>query len=324
MDNEKVKKLVGTGIVAAGITAVGAVSHAVTKELVKIAVDRDYSHKVPSRTKAQFKGSEDNVAFTTAVKEAAAELESRDKVTVEIMAADGERLVGHWFSCENAKRIVIAMHGWRASWSSNFGLIADFFHDNGCSVLYVEQRGQGNSGGVYMGLGALERLDCLDWIDWVIATVGPEIPIYLTGVSMGASTVLMATGLDLPDSVHGIIADCGFTSPHEISKHIVENNLHISFGHRGDVADEICRKKNQVGIKACSAVDALRDNEIPVLFIHGANDHFVPVEMTYENFEACEAPKELLIVPGADHAMSYYVDRQRYESYVMDFWRKYD
>lgn len=324
MDNDKVKKIVSTGIVAAGITAAGAISYAVTKELVKIAVDRDYSHKVPSQAKEQFKGSADNEAFTQAVKEAAAKLESKDKVTVEIIAADGERLVGHWFSCENPKRIVIAMHGWRASWSSNFGLIADFLHDNGCSVLYVEQRGQGNSGGDYMGLGALERFDCLDWIDWVIATVGSVIPIYLTGVSMGASTVLMATGLDLPENVHGIIADCGFTSPHEISKHIVENNLHISFGHRGDVADKICRKKNQVGIKACSTVDALRENEVPVLFIHGANDHFVPVEMTYANYEACDASKELLIVPGADHAMSYYVDRERYESYVLDFWHKYD
>lgn len=324
MDNEKMKKLVGTGIVAAGITAVGAVSHAVTKELVKIAVDRDDTHKIPAHAKAQFKGSPDNASFTQAVKEAEEKLERRNHVTVEIAAADGERLVGHWFACENAKRIVIAMHGWRASWSRNFGLIADFLHDNGCSVLYVEQRGQGNSGGDYMGLGVLERLDCLDWIDWVDDTAGSEVPIYLMGVSMGAAAVLMATGLDLPLNVHGIIADCGYTSPHEICKHIVENNLHISYGHRGDVADEICRKKNRVGIKVCSAVDALRKNEVPVLFIHGANDHFVPVEMTYENYEACNAPKELLIVPGADHAMSYYVDRQRYESYVMDFWRKYD
>lgn len=324
MENRKVKKIVGTGIVAAGITAAGAVSHAITRELVKIAVDREYDRKLPAQAMEQFKGSADDEAFRQAVEEAAQRLESREGAAVEITASDGERLVGHWYAQDDARRVIIAMHGWRASWSGNFGLISDFLFANGCSVLYVEQRGQGNSGGEYMGLGALERFDCLDWIRWVNANAGQMLPVYLSGVSMGATTVLMASGLELPGNVRGIIADCGFTSPHEISKHIAENNLHISFGRRGDVADEICRKKNQVGTKACSAVDALRDNRTPVLFIHGADDHFVPVTMTYENFEACSAPKELLIVPGADHAMSYYTDPARYQAYLLDFWEKYD
>lgn len=324
MDNGKVKKIVGTGIVAAGVTAVGVVSHAVTKELVKIAVDRDYNRRIPTKAITQFKGSGDDEAFVQAVEEAAEKLENTEHLTVEITANDGEKLVGHWYPCDNPKRTIIAMHGWRASWSGNFGLISDFLHNSGCSVLYAEQRGQGNSGGDYMGLGALERFDCLDWIAWVNANAGGEVPIYLCGISMGATTVLMASGLELPENVHGIIADCGFTSPHEISRHIAENNLHLSFGRRGDVADEICKKKNQVGTKACSAVDALKSSSVPVLFIHGADDHFVPVTMTYENYEACCAPKELMIVPSADHAMSYFVDRERYEAYVLDFWNKYD
>lgn len=203
-------------------------------------------------------------------------------------------------------------------------MISGFLYDDGCSVLYAEQRGQGNSGGEYMGLGALERFDCLDWINWVNDRETNGLPVYLAGISMGATTVLMATGLELPSNVHGIIADCGFTSPYEISKHIVENNLHLSFGLRGEVADALCRKKIQVGTKECSAVDALRENRIPVLFIHGADDRFVPVDMTFENFKACAGPKELLVIPGADHAMSYYADRQRYEAAVRTFWEQYD
>lgn len=323
MDKDK-KLVVGTGIVAAGITAVGAVSHAVTKELVKIAVDRECPQKITPQARAQFTGSQDDEAFMQAIDQAAEKLRSRENQTIEITARDGEKLVGHWIPCGNVKRIVVAMHGWRSGWAKDFGMISGFLYDDGCSVLYAEQRGQGNSGGEYMGLGALERFDCLDWINWVNDRENNGLPVYLAGISMGATTVLMATGLELPSNVHGIIADCGFTSPYEISKHIVENNLHLSFGLRGEVADALCRKKIQVGTKECSAVDALRENRIPVLFIHGADDRFVPVDMTFENFKACAGPKELLVIPGADHAMSYYADRQRYEAAVRTFWEQYD
>ena len=335
MGNDKSKKIIGTGIVAAGITAVGAVSHAITKNLVNIAVDREMPHKelaegnsnslpykAATQAVAKFKGSEDDADFREAVAEAAQNLKNREHTLVEITAQDGEKLVGHWFPCNNAKRIVVAMHGWRSSWCNDFGMISEFLHTNGCSVLYAEQRGQGSSGGDYMGLGVLERFDCKDWADWIVNTQSNKLPIFLSGVSMGATTVLMATGLPLHENVHGVIADCGFTSPHEISKHVVENNLHMSYGIRGEIADALCKKKIQLGTKAYSAIDAMKENRIPVLFIHGADDTFVPVTMTYDNYKACIAPKELLIVPGADHAMSYYVDREKYEEAVKAFWLK--
>lgn len=324
MESGKKNLLIGSGVIMAGITAVGAVSHALTKELVKLAVDRECPRRITARAREQFKGSEENSAFAQAAALAARKLKSGGSVSVEMTARDGERLAGHWLPCGDPKRIVLAMHGWRSCWYSDFGMISDFFRENGCSVLYAEQRGQGGSGGEYMGLGALERYDCLDWIEWINANVNPGLPVYLGGVSMGATTVLMAAGLGLPENVHGIVADCGFTSPHEIGRHIVKNNLHMSFGLRGNVADALCRKKNRVGTKGCSAVDALKENRVPVLFIHGADDRFVPVTMTYDNYRACKGPKELLIVPGADHGMSYYVDPKRYETALKSFWEKYD
>ena len=323
MEKDKMRLLVGSGILAAGLTAAGAVSHAVTKNLVSIAVDRELPRGITDRAKRRFKGSAENAAFLQALEEGSRRLQGRDSQTVEITAQDGARLVGHWVSGDKPKRIVIAMHGWRSCWSKDFGMIADFLHDNGCNVLYAEQRGQGGSGGDYMGLGALECRDCLDWIRWAEGR-GEGLPIYLAGVSMGATTVLMAAGLGLPDCVHGILADCGFTSPQDIGKHILENNLHISFTHRAGRADALCRRKNQVGIRGCSAVDALRENRTPVLFVHGADDSFVPVGMTYENYQACAGPKELLVIPGADHGMSYYLDKERYEAAVRSFWDKYD
>ncbi len=310
------------------VSAIAAVSHSMTKNLVKVALDRTAPKVMnPSKkkTRRSLSGGSELTELRAKVKEAAENLESKNLETVEMFSSyDGERLVGHIWPCENAKRIVIAMHGWRSSWSKDFGIIADFWHDNGSTILFAEQRGQGNSGGNYMGFGLLERYDCLDWVHWVNDNGYNEIPIYLGGVSMGASTVLMTAGLTLPENVHGIIADCGFTSPHAIWKHVATDNLHMRYGLRGDIANEMCKKKINIGTKEYSCVDAMKNATVPVLFIHGTDDHFVPIEMTYENYKACAAPKRLLVVPGAEHGLSYLIDKEGYENALKNFWNDFD
>ena len=317
--------LIGSGVAAAGIAAAGAVSHTLTTYLMKVALDREMP-KVKNIDKAriQLSGIEDAAVFFETRNRAGEKLKQSDCEAVEITSYDGERLVGHWRHCENAKRIILAMHGWRSGWNKDFGIISDFWHENQCSVLYAEQRGQNNSGGEYMGFGLLERFDCVEWIKWVSERCGEGLPVYLAGVSMGVTTVLMASGLDLPEHVHGIIADCGFTSPDEIWKHVTENNLHLSYGLRSAAVNGICRKKLQVEPAEYSTVEALKRNQKPVLFVHGTDDHFVPVEMTYENYKACAAPKRLLVVPGADHGMSYVVDQAGYQAAMLEFWNTYD
>lgn len=141
---------------------------------------------------------------------------------------------------------------------------------------------------------------------------------------MGATTVLMAAGLALPPTVHGIVADCGFTSPYAIWKHVAKQNLHMSFGRRGRWVDRMCRKKIRMGADEYSTVDAMKSTSVPVMLIHGEADHFVPVTMTYENYEACAGPKRLLIVPEADHGMSYYIAREEYEAAIRAFWQEFD
>ena len=141
---------------------------------------------------------------------------------------------------------------------------------------------------------------------------------------MGASTVLMAAGLELPENVRGIMADCGYTSPEAIWRHVAKDNLGLSYGTRCMAARDLCRKKIQVGIDDYSCVDAMQECEVPVLFIHGSEDHFVPISMTYENYRACKAPKRLLVVPGADHGMSYLVDPKAYEKAMVAFWGDFD
>lgn len=317
--------LIGSGIAVTGFAAVTAISRKFTGKLVKVALDREQP-QVTQRAKEKLSGSiEQAKQFEEYLTLMAENLQNSGCETVEITAYDGVKLIGHFHRCEHAKRLIIAMHGWRSSWTGDFGAISDFWHNNDCSVLYAEQRGQGESGGDYMGFGLTERYDCLEWIKWANENGYADIPIYLCGVSMGASTVLMAAGLELPENVHGIMADCGYTSPHAIWKHVANNNLHMSYGgFTAAVANDMCRKKIQMGTKEYSCTDAMRECRVPVFFVHGTDDQFVPIEMTYDNYKACSAPKHLLVVPGAEHGMSYLVDKETYEKAAKEFWEDFD
>ena len=318
------------GITVCAAAAASAVNYLTTKYLVKIALDHekprivDRTEHVIERTGRSISGSEKDQDFLRELQEASERLAAQANEVVEIMGQDGETLVGHWKPVKNPKRVIVAMHGWRSSWHRDFGMVSEAWRSNGCSVLYAEQRGQNASGGEYMGFGLTERYDCLDWVNWVNERTGGKLPVYLCGVSMGATTVLMAAGLDLPKNVRGIIADCGFTSPAAIFKHVANNHLHITYGIRSVFADMMFREKNMVGTDDYSTVEALQGTTIPVMLIHGTDDHFVPVEMTYENYKACASPKKLLIVPGADHGMSYWLETERYEASVKAFWAEHD
>ncbi len=314
------KFLIGGAVAAAGAGAV-AVYRFTSKYLMKLALDREGPKNV-SREKEKMMTSSDFSEVLKTLVDAAEKLESVDMEQVEITGHDGVTLAGHWYCPDNPKRVIVAMHGWRSTWSQDFGLIAPFWHENDCAVLYAEQRGQGNSGGDYMGFGLLERHDCFDWINFVNERTFGALPIFLGGISMGATTVLMTGGFELPDNVRGIVADCAFTSPHAIWKHVVESNFHLPYGIYRTAANDLCKRKINVASDSYSTMEALKKCNVPVLFIHGTDDHFVPVEMTYENYKACKSPKKLLVVPGAEHGMSYLVDKTAYETAVKEFWEE--
>ena len=244
----------------------------------------------------------------------------------EIDSFDGTHLVAHIHRAAHPKRIIVAMHGWRSSWTHDFSVISPFFWDNDSTVLYAEQRGQGMSEGAFMGFGMIERHDCVAWTNYAREHLGADLPIYLVGISMGASTVLMASGDEkLPPNVRGIIADCGFTSAKEIWRHVSTDSLHLAFdGPIEKEATALCKKWLSMEPDAYSTLDAMAVCKTPILFIHGKNDGFVPCFMSEENYAACQAPKRILLVDGADHGLSYIVDRAAYEAAVLDFWQTYD
>ena len=314
--------IIGSGVVAGAAALAESARQVVTGYFVSIAMNRK-APPYPASAEKRIAGSCIDEKLLQQLEAAGQRLGAREHDVVHLESRDGTALLGHWFPCENPKRVIVAMHGWRSSWSRDFGLVMDFFRNNGCCVLCPEQRGQGGSGGAYMSFGLAERYDCLDWAAWVAEKM-PGAPVYLCGVSMGASTVLMAAGLELPENVRGVIADCGFTSPAAIWEHVAKNHLHLRYDLCNGPARRKWRRRLALDMDAGSCVEAMKVCAVPVLFVHGEADRFVPVEMTYENYAACAAPKELLIVKGAEHGMSYLTDPAAYEKKVLEFWQRFD
>ena len=262
--------------------------------------------------------------YAGAFQEARAWLEEQNPERVEIESFDGLRLVGHLITCPNAVRTAVYLHGWRENWNTNLGLVARFLVEHHTNVLLPEQRTHGESEGKYIGFGVLERRDLQEWADYAYMRF-PELPLYLGGVSMGATACLMASDLPLPANVRGIIADSGFTSPRDI--------LGLMFTKRSGLPEwpvmplENCMAKLYGGyaLDECSTVDALKHNKhIPVLFYHGDADNVVPLAMCLENYLACSAPKELIIVESAGHGMSYLTDQAACEDALLRFFAQYD
>lgn len=250
---------------------------------------------------------------------------AQNKERITITSYDELRLVAYFLPAEKeSKKVMILMHGYRSDGYCDFSGIKRFCHENGYHILVPHQRSHGDSEGKYICYGVKERYDVLQWSQYIADRFGADCSIYLYGISMGAASVMMASNLSLPGQVKGIIADCGFTSPWDIFTHVLRTQYHLPRFPFLYAADFICWSRAGFRMKDCSTVQCLEETEVPVLFIHGSCDHFVPVRMTYANYEACSSKKEILIVDGAAHASGNLVDPEAYRKKLIGFMERYE
>lgn len=250
-------------------------------------------------------------------------LHRQDLQKTEIRSKDGLTLTGYYLKHPKAERIVLMFHGWRGIWDKDCAALSHGLYEKNSSILLVCQRAHGSSEGKYIGFGMLERYDCHDWIRFLIRHTD-SLPIYLSGVSMGASTVLMAAGEELPYRVKGVIADCGFTSPYEMVKIFAREFMRMKgqkAEHTVDEVNHLCRKKAGYDLRDYSTVEAMHSCKLPVFFAHGTEDHFVPYEMTIKNFEACAGRKTLYTAEGASHTKSYITEPTKYMAALTEFFQ---
>ena len=244
--------------------------------------------------------------------------------TVAIRSRDNYVLRAHWYPAEGAKRTVILVHGWHSRWYVDFSASAPFLHENNCNLLLIDQRCHGESGGDLISYGITERYDVLSWIEWVEQNHG-GLPLYLCGISMGAATVLMTAGLPIAGRVQGILADCAYSTPQEIVSLTLKKNIGGMAGPTLAAINLNSKLREGFTLKDYTPIEAMTANkDIPCLFVHGDADDFVPWRMSLENYYACRAPKDLLVVNGAGHGLSFLVDGDRYKQKILEFFNAYD
>lgn len=241
---------------------------------------------------------------------------------VTIRSFDGRKLFGRYYHVQEGAPLQIQFHGYRGSAMRDLCGGTPLAMKLGHNVLLVDQRSHGRSDGKTITFGVLERKDCLEWVKYAQERFGSEIPIVLTGVSMGAATVLMAADLNLPSAVKAVVADCPYSAPGEIIGRVAQYR-----GLPGKATVAICALGGMLfggfRLGSSSAVAAVQKSRLPVLLIHGEEDRYVPCEMSRKIYAACGADKQLETFPNAAHAMCYMEDPLRYETVVTDFLHKY-
>lgn len=241
---------------------------------------------------------------------------------VSIISKDGLKLHGYWIPAENPRGTILMAHGYRSTMLVDFGLAFAFYHALGMNILVPEQRSHGRSEGRYITFGVKESEDMACWIQYHNEFFG-KYQMILSGMSMGASTMLYLADKELPANVKCIIADCGFTSPKAILDKVFRSVTHLPSGPSLWAADLFSRVFAKFRLDEKDTRKVLKNAKLPVLMVHGRSDDFVPCGMTQQGFDACTSEKELLLIEGAGHGVSFLVAKETYIKSVIAFLEKH-
>lgn len=247
------------------------------------------------------------------------QLLARTNEEVSIETQDGLMLHATYFPEGNEKKVALCFHGYTSEGMKDNFAISGYYLRKGYSLLLVDARAHGMSEGTYIGFGCLDRRDALGWLEWIIERCGEDVEILMHGTSMGGATVLMASGLELPTQVKGIVSDCGFTSPKEVFTHVLHSMYHLPAFPAIPAANLMNKRLAGYGMDECNAAREVRNATVPILVIHGSADTFVPASMCDEIYENIASRKQKLIVEGAAHMESYYKDTESYEKALDEF-----
>lgn len=246
------------------------------------------------------------------------QLREREQEPVTVLSRDGLQLRGHYYHVSDGAPLDIGFHGYRSSAYLDFCGGACLSFEMGHNLLLVDERAHGDSEGYSITFGIREREDVLCWVDYARERFGPNVKILLYGVSMGASTVLMASGLTLPDNVRGIVADSPYNSPLEIIRKVARQMGKPDWLIRPLVLLG-ARIYGGFDLQECDPEQAVKHSTVPILLIHGEADGFVPCQMSESIFQANPEKVTRLTFQGADHGLSYLADTPRYRQAVFSF-----
>lgn len=239
---------------------------------------------------------------------------------LSIKSYDGLTLKGNYFEKSKGAPIEIMVHGYKGSGERDLSIGIERAFRCDRNALVIDQRAAGHSEGNVITFGIKESKDILCWIDKVIEEFGQDVKIILTGISMGAATVLITSGYDLPSNVKGVLADCGFNNAKDIIKKFIKDmklppNIFYPFVKLGGLIF------GKVNVDKTSATNALKKAKLPIIFIHGKEDSVVPYYMSEKMYESYNGVKKLVGIEKADHGVSYMVEPDYYVNELNDFFK---
>lgn len=235
---------------------------------------------------------------------------------------DGIQLHATWVPAEDPRGTVLLVHGYHSCIYTDYGLVMQMYHDMGMNLLLPDHRGHGKSGGTYTTFGVKESRDVKRWIEHHNQNLGCHRMI-LSGLSMGAATVMYLADEDLPENVKYCIADCGFTSPKEIISKVFTDVIHLPAWPVIWATDLFARFFAGFSLEEKNSTRTLKESTLPFLFVHGLSDDFVPCDMTRRSYAACASEKKLLLVEGASHGVSFLHAKEEYHKLNTAFMDRY-
>ncbi len=262
-------------------------------------------------------------AYDEQIRKMTEDFGSRPYEKVYTRSFDGLRLAARYMHVSDSAPICILMHGYKGKPLRDFSGGGPMLLNAGYNVLLVDERACGSSGGKTISFGVNERRDAVSWVEFCEKRFGSDRKLFLVGISMGASTVLMASELLKGTQVRGIIADCPYDSPRKIIEKVALEDMklpalllfYVKIG---------ARLFGRFDIEACSATGSVKNSDIPFLVIHGDADRFVPEPMSRAMNEARPDISRRVIFEGAGHGMSYFADTARYRDECLDFIRDHE
>lgn len=241
--------------------------------------------------------------------------------SVEIRSYDGLRLTGFYYEYEKGAPIEILFHGYRGSAERDLSGGVTRCFSLGRSALIVDQRAAGGSEGNVISFGINESRDCVEWVKFVVNNIDKDAKIIITGISMGAATVLMAATYPLPANVVGVLADCGYTSAKDIIKKVL-CDMKLSPDFFYPFVKLGARIFGGFDLDKYSPIESMKKCQLPVIFFHGDTDDFVPHYMSVENFEACTSQlKRMVTIEGAGHGLAFPINQEKYLFEAGDFFK---
>jgi uncharacterized protein len=246
--------------------------------------------------------------------------EKQDFEEVEIQSDDGLTLSALYLKNDAPiGKTVILAHGYKGN-NEQLPEVTRFYYEKGYNILKPDARGHGKSGGDYIGYGWHDRNDLRKWVDYLIEEKN-ETSIFLHGFSMGASTVLMASGEDLPNEVKGIIADSGYTSVKDEMAHQLKYLYHLPPFPLIDITSLVTEIRAGFSFEEASALNQVqkKKSDLPLFIIHGEKDELVPSEMAEQLYEKTSGEKKLWIIPGVGHTQGFLDKEEEYKHRVMEF-----